>query len=608
MTRRIVVQGTIVDDFDLGIDVTGFGAIGDGVADDSPAFEEAIDSIPDAVAIGNSRTRNMGAIFIPNPPVAYRLATEVEIPSTKNVYFYGEGANGSRIISDVNYGFYVRNAATFRNRGFGSMLFDGCGVRVEDQTRNRHNFQQCFFKDTPDYAIKLMSAAEVLGASGGIVGGLIMACEFENCAGAIVCQGDQSDNWVVFQNQFTRQSVADIKIYSAGWRVLDNAFEQRWDANLDQPFINIAGDPPPASVNTSDILIGGNRFGNEIGGLGTQPPRECIVIGTIGAAETGVIPDIKILANYFRGRAGGGPTATSANAAIRINRATSFCKVRDNYFFPYNTTLIQMAHGGTDDGSGNVFEMPSEPNSVFGVNAHTPFFSPYTPARGSMGSWQTPGIEPEEEGIDRLIDDVNDIDGAAAWVKTNCTVVQDVTSHNGIANYAYTVDKLAAGSATLVRAIAAPDGRPVVCSARFRFVAGSDVDLCRFYVQNITAGNLFSGQPSATFSLKDDWQRQWIVIFPDAGDNITLNIGFGGDGSADTGEVEIDDVRVEYGTLPSSGGPNLVEYNTAAPVAGTYVVGDIVWNTAPAAGGTVGWVCTTGGTPGTWKAFGTIAV
>lgn len=48
-------------------------------------------------------------------------------------------------------------------------------------------------------------------------------------------------------------------------------------------------------------------------------------------------------------------------------------------------------------------------------------------------------------------------------------------------------------------------------------------------------------------------------------------------------------------------------YANAAPVAGTYVRGSIVYNTTPVAGGTVGWVCTTAGTPGTWKAFGTIA-
>jgi hypothetical protein len=49
-------------------------------------------------------------------------------------------------------------------------------------------------------------------------------------------------------------------------------------------------------------------------------------------------------------------------------------------------------------------------------------------------------------------------------------------------------------------------------------------------------------------------------------------------------------------------------YGTAFPVTGTWAVGDIMWNTNPVAGGTIGWVCTTAGTSGTWKTFGTIAV
>ena len=46
--------------------------------------------------------------------------------------------------------------------------------------------------------------------------------------------------------------------------------------------------------------------------------------------------------------------------------------------------------------------------------------------------------------------------------------------------------------------------------------------------------------------------------------------------------------------------------STAAPVAGTWAVGDIVFNTAPTAGGFIGWVCVTAGTPGTWKQFGAV--
>ncbi|NYE07277.1 hypothetical protein F4694_004062 [Bacillus niacini] len=47
-------------------------------------------------------------------------------------------------------------------------------------------------------------------------------------------------------------------------------------------------------------------------------------------------------------------------------------------------------------------------------------------------------------------------------------------------------------------------------------------------------------------------------------------------------------------------------FGTAAPTTGTWAVGDIYYNTAPVAGGKVGWICTTAGTPGTWKSFGAI--
>jgi hypothetical protein len=46
---------------------------------------------------------------------------------------------------------------------------------------------------------------------------------------------------------------------------------------------------------------------------------------------------------------------------------------------------------------------------------------------------------------------------------------------------------------------------------------------------------------------------------------------------------------------------------SAAPVNGTWRVGDVVHNSAPLTGGYVGWVCTVAGTPGTWKPFGLIA-
>ena len=49
-------------------------------------------------------------------------------------------------------------------------------------------------------------------------------------------------------------------------------------------------------------------------------------------------------------------------------------------------------------------------------------------------------------------------------------------------------------------------------------------------------------------------------------------------------------------------------YMSAPPISGTWARGEIVWNSAPTPGGYIGWVCTSAGSPGTWKGFGAIEV
>jgi len=55
-----------------------------------------------------------------------------------------------------------------------------------------------------------------------------------------------------------------------------------------------------------------------------------------------------------------------------------------------------------------------------------------------------------------------------------------------------------------------------------------------------------------------------------------------------------------------TGGTQVWTFGTVVPAAGVWAVGNMVWNASPVAGGTIGWVCVTAGTPGTWQAFGSI--
>jgi hypothetical protein len=47
---------------------------------------------------------------------------------------------------------------------------------------------------------------------------------------------------------------------------------------------------------------------------------------------------------------------------------------------------------------------------------------------------------------------------------------------------------------------------------------------------------------------------------------------------------------------------------SAAPANGDWIIGDRAMFTAPVAGGYIGAVCVTAGTPGTWKSYGAIAL
>lgn len=66
-------------------------------------------------------------------------------------------------------------------------------------------------------------------------------------------------------------------------------------------------------------------------------------------------------------------------------------------------------------------------------------------------------------------------------------------------------------------------------------------------------------------------------------------------------------MRQPSGDGDSDGYPYLVGYATAIPVSGTYRQGDYLLNQFQTSGQPFGWVCTTEGTPGTWKIISTVS-
>ena len=77
------------------------------------------------------------------------------------------------------------------------------------------------------------------------------------------------------------------------------------------------------------------------------------------------------------------------------------------------------------------------------------------------------------------------------------------------------------------------------------------------------------------------------------------------------GNMEVHSLCIGYGrTVPrvqaTAYPPCVTSYHTAAPSTGTHAQGDRVINSMPAVGQPKGWICTVAGTPGTWVSEGTL--
>ena len=146
---------------------------------------------------------------------------------------------------------------------------------------------------------------------------------------------------------------------------------------------------------------------------------------------------------------------------------------------------------------------------------------------------------------------------------------------------------------------------------------------------DLNAGPAYINAPSVTsyISRSNDFSKSTYITTNQTPDGTAVNPAtesvstYRGGGSYSIGigsgtrHIKIQDNFVRLPDLyrqATSGGWNAASVaryiDSAAPVSDTWSQGDIVFNSAPTAGGFIGWVCVSGGTPGTWKTFGAISL
>lgn len=136
----------------------------------------------------------------------------------------------------------------------------------------------------------------------------------------------------------------------------------------------------------------------------------------------------------------------------------------------------------------------------------------------------------------------------------------------------------------------------------------------------IGTGTGTGDDPSGVLSLKDPSHPSWPIVLKwitgrwrlmwanlDSGELLSI---YAGSATVENGYAR--DLSASGGLGFRNGyyagaGMKYRGVASAAPTTGAWLRGDIVYSDSPSASGSVGWVCTSGGSPGTWKTFGAIS-
>lgn len=287
-----------------GIDVTAYGAVGDGSADDTRAIRAAIDATQSVSDIGASE--NTGAVLFPVGD--YRITSPVLVDS--GLQLVGESRSGSRILVDGDFAafrarregdeacfhFQVSDLTVnnLRNRPENSLAFDlrGCSFALIRSVRMRKHdtavlVQQHgragFYNELMHCEIASNRIGVEFGRGGNsnkIFGGRINGNEvgirvgpcddnlistaFESNEKGVVLE-DGANNHTILQSRFEgqRQTAVEFSPGASYNLVLGSALVNHADAVIDRDGRNqVLGDPAggisaPTSVAQQNLLPGG---------------------------------------------------------------------------------------------------------------------------------------------------------------------------------------------------------------------------------------------------------------------------------------------------------------------------------------------------------------
>lgn len=153
--------------------------------------------------------------------------------------------------------------------------------------------------------------------------------------------------------------------------------------------------------------------------------------------------------------------------------------------------------------------------------------------------------------------------------------------------------------------------RHTITGNTVRSAAGHGIELQSVIFASITANGVYDAGASAdnTYDGINIADATSIVVSRNIVSGTRHRLGLNATGTSDSIIFQQNPLSSGHGTFAITGNSSQADqrassFAAAAPVSGTWVTGDVVFNSAPASGGNVGWVCSSGGSPGTWLQFG----
>jgi hypothetical protein len=332
-------------------DVRWYGAVGDGVTDDSAAIRAAI------VAAG---TAGGGIVFFPRPTAFYSLAADITIDAN-NLHLLG--VPGTRLHREIG----ASNAACLSGVEFNDVTIEGLTFTTE-ATYGGAASQNClYFIGVASADIQRLKVLRCTfdGCSRGIYAAsvedlLVDGCAFFNCL-----QGDALDwgygllvnnsSGVRLVNNYLAATVRRHAYYLTDSSRIVVANSTIY-SSVDPAFMPSGNERPLKVFNCDDVTIQGNSFiggGNSLCAIQIDDTNTRIAIvantfadcdGLVHIFSTGTVDSLSIVGNV-----GKFLTATADTGAIRLDSTTpGRCIVAGNALKVGDNNVLRTGGTGWD--------------------------------------------------------------------------------------------------------------------------------------------------------------------------------------------------------------------------------------------------------------------